>query len=113
MKGLFALFVMNFRLVIAKSTLQISGGRSNILQVPCVASLASVSVRFRSKERGTRVKDSSSCFISRAVKTENPVPRVFFAPKLNGNACYAGYMAGDISEEATQITYFESPDSSD
>ena len=31
-----------------------------------------------------------SCFISRAVKTENPVPRSFFAPKLNGNACYAG-----------------------
>ena len=29
--------------------------------------------------------------ISRAVKTENPVPRSFFAPKLNGNACYAGY----------------------
>ena len=32
-----------------------------------------------------------SCFISRAVKTENPVPRSFFAPKPNGNACYAGY----------------------
>ena len=29
--------------------------------------------------------------ISRAVKTENPVPRSFFAPKLNGNACYTGY----------------------
>ena len=39
------------------------------------------------KERG----GSGSCFISRAVKTENPVPRSFFAPKLNGNACYAGY----------------------
>ena len=33
-----------------------------------------------------------SCFISRAAKTENPVPRSFFAPKPNGNACYAGYM---------------------
>ena len=32
-----------------------------------------------------------SCFISRAAKTENPVPRSFFAPKPNGNACYAGY----------------------
>ena len=31
-----------------------------------------------------------SCFISRAAKTENPVPRSFFAPKPNGNACYAG-----------------------
>ena len=31
-----------------------------------------------------------SCFISRAAKTENPV-RSFFAPKPNGNACYAGY----------------------
>ena len=32
-----------------------------------------------------------SRFISRVVKTENPVPRFFLAPKLNGNACYAGY----------------------
>ena len=32
-----------------------------------------------------------SCFISRAAKTENPVPRSFFAPKPNGKAYYAGY----------------------
>ena len=32
-----------------------------------------------------------SRFISRAVNTENPVPLSFFAPKLNGNACYPGY----------------------
>ena len=32
-----------------------------------------------------------SRFISRAVKTENPFPWSFFAPKPNGNACYAGY----------------------
>ena len=32
-----------------------------------------------------------SCFISRAAKTKNPVPRSFFATKPNGNACYAGY----------------------
>ena len=32
-----------------------------------------------------------SRFISRAAKTgTSPVPRSFFAPKLNGNACYAG-----------------------
>ena len=54
-----------------------------------------VSVRFRSKELGTRVKDRAksffgSRFISRAVKTESPLPRSFFAPKPNGNACYAG-----------------------
>ena len=57
-----------------------------------IACVASVSVRFRSKERGTRVKDratNGSRFISRAVKTENPLPRSFFAPKPNGNACYA------------------------
>ena len=46
-----------------------------------IAFVASVSVRFRS--RGTRV-------ISHAIKTENPFPRSFFAPKPNGNACYAG-----------------------
>ena len=32
-----------------------------------------------------------SRFISRAVKTENPFPRSFFAKTPNGNACYAGY----------------------
>ena len=30
--------------------------------------------------------------ISRAVKTESLLPRSFFAPKPNGNACYAGYI---------------------
>ena len=64
-----------------------------------LAYVASVSVRFRSKERETRVKDctkngtskrAGSRFISRAAKTENSVPRSFFAPKPNGNACYAG-----------------------
>ena len=46
--------------------------------------VASVSVRFRSKERGTRVKD-------RRIKTENTLPQSLFAPKPNGNACYTGY----------------------
>ena len=65
-----------------------------LLIVGCIACVASVSVRFRSKERGTRVKDSEkngSGLISRTVKTENPIPPLFFAPKLNGNPCYAGY----------------------
>ena len=55
-----------------------------------LACVASVSVRFRSKEQGTRVKDraqNASRLISRAVKTENPVLRPFFSPKPNGNAC--------------------------
>lgn len=51
------------------------------------ASVASVSVRFRSKKRGSRVKadakSSPSRFISRAVKPENPVPS-FFALKPSG-----------------------------
>ena len=67
-----------------------------------LACVASISVRFRSKERGTRVKDRAkmaqgsqvkergSRLISRAIKTENPLPRSLFAPKPNGNACYAG-----------------------
>ena len=65
-----------------------------------VACVASVSVQFRNKERGTRVKDrakNGASFISRAVKTENPIPRSFFAPKPNGNACYAGYTDCDSS----------------
>ena len=88
-----------------------------VLKIACVAS---VSVRFRSKERGTRVKDRAkngavkerggggeerkvplplppllffgSRLISRAIKTETPLPRSLFAPKANGNACYAGYI---------------------
>ena len=77
----------------------------NTIRIEIIACVASVSVRFRSKERGTRVKDRAkngaskragrvffgSCFISRAAKTENPVPRSFFSPKPNGKACYAGY----------------------
>ena len=91
--------------------------------IPSIARVASVSVRFRRKERGTRVKDREksgaskrpgrgwgrkegkerflpspprlslfgSRFISRAVKTESPLPWYFFAPKPNGNACYTGY----------------------
>ena len=58
-----------------------------------LACVASVSVRLRSKKRGTKVKDratNGSRFICRAVKTENPLPRCFFAPKPNGDACYAG-----------------------
>ena len=91
-----------------------------------LASVASVSVRLRSKERGTRVKDHAknsaskraplsffgSCFISRVAKTENPVPRSFFAPKPNGNACYAGYSyarsfsKGQKSIDFTLFFYF-------
>ena len=40
-----------------------------------------------------------SRFISRAVKTEYPLPRSFFAPKLNGNACYAGYKVIGIADD--------------
>ena len=70
--------------------LQLKSKRSHT--VMCTkACVASVSVRFGSKERGTRVKDRAkngaffdSRSISCAVKAENPVPRSFFAPKLNG-----------------------------
>ena len=94
----------------------------NCLFAPLVACVASVSVRFRSKERGTRVKDCAtngaskrvgrggeevsflplplpphsffgSRFISRSVKTENPLPRSFFPLEPNRNACYAGYLS--------------------
>ena len=97
--------------------------RGFILKVAAhIACVARVSVRFRSKEQGTKVRGRAkngaskrtgrrwekvrvrvspfpplpplSFFgarsISRAAKTENPVPRSFFAPKSNGNACYAG-----------------------
>ena len=37
-----------------------------------------------------------SRFIFRASKTENPVPQSCFAPKPNGNVCYAGLDVRDI-----------------
>ena len=51
-----------------------------------IACVALISVRFRSKERGPRVKDrvkNGERFISSS-------SRFFFAPKLNRNTCYAG-----------------------
>ena len=60
-----------------------------------LACVASVSVRFRRRERAPLPLPPLSLFgsrsISRAVKTESLRPRYFFAPKPNGNACYAGY----------------------
>ena len=46
-----------------------------------------------------------SCFISRAAKTENPVPRSFFAPKPNGNSCYAGYGNEDFMTQWIGFIY--------
>ena len=39
-----------------------------------------------------------SRFISRVVKTESPLPRYFFAPKPNENACYSGYWPRGFGE---------------
>ena len=66
--------------------------------IPCVAS---VSVRFRSKEheeRWTRVKDRAKNGTSRLALVSF-LARSFFAPKPNGNACYA--------TQASRITSFE------
>ena len=45
-----------------------------------------------------------SRFISRAVKTESPLPRYFFAPKPNGSACYAGYLQIDDWDFGDHLT---------
>ena len=60
-----------------------------------VACVASVSLRFRSKERGMRVKErakNGSRFISRAAKTGLSLLRnqITTTVQPNGNACYAG-----------------------
>ena len=62
-----------------------------------IACVANVSVQFGSKERGTRVKDCAKNGASKRLgrgwlsfhfsRGQN---RSFFAPKPNGNACYAG-----------------------
>ena len=50
------------------------------------------SKRFRTvSEQKTRNKSQRQRRVSRAAKTESPVPLSFFALKPNGNACYAGY----------------------
>ena len=69
-------FIPVFRLGIGRNYVIIYN-KIKLLTKRFLACVASVSVRFRSKERGTRV-------------TENPLPRSLFAPKPNGNACYAG-----------------------
>ena len=59
-----------------------------------VACVASVSVWFPSKERGTTVKDrakkSEMVLKKSAAKTKNRISRSYFALKPHGNACYAG-----------------------
>ena len=64
-----------------------------------LACVPSVSLRFRSKERGTRKKNGANKRAGRgwgrnvrshSAKLENPVPRSFFGPKPNGIACHAG-----------------------
>ena len=59
-----------------------------------LACVASVSVRFRSKERGRRVKDRAKNGASKRAGSR-PKPRILFLglsfdPKPKGNACYAG-----------------------
>ena len=87
---------VQFSTFLLKKSTPRSKGRSVATQIPpsyapvLVACVASVSVRFRSKERGTRVKMALISFLARPNK--NPAPRSFFAPKPNGNACDAGYI---------------------
>ena len=95
----------SFVLLLHRLAVRISLPFYDFLQVIIVLILAcvvSVSVRFAPREQRRRNesqrprekwrKKKGSCFISRAAKTENPVPRSFFAPKPNGNACHAGYI---------------------
>ena len=70
-------------------------------RLPHVACVASVSARFRSKDQGTKVKDRAKNGASKKAERGFIVwlsfhlsrgqNRSFFAPKPNGNACYAGY----------------------
>ena len=74
---------------------------SILLDWPSQSGAAFAGERMFSKWRGLSASVSflplplpplfGSRFISRAVKTEDPLPWSFFAPKPNGNACYAGF----------------------
>ena len=67
--------------------------KTDTISLACVARQAFPwGLGSKNEERESKTaRKNGSCFISRAAKTENPVPRSFFAPKPNGNACYAGY----------------------
>ena len=72
-------------------------------------SKASDSVLFRSKGRAKNGASKplsffASRFISRAAKTENLLPRSFFAPKQHGNTCYAGYSDDVNTYDNARIT---------
>ena len=66
---------------------------------PCGLGARNEERESKTARKMAQVKEPLSFFgsylISRAAKTENPVPRSFFAPKLNGNACYAGQPFAD------------------
>ena len=63
-----------------------------------LACIASVSVRFRSKDRGTRVKDCAKNGASwLSFHFSLGQNRYFFAPKPNRNAWYAGYLRAWIA----------------
>ena len=88
----------NFKNILVEPIETVSFEDEDSLVVRALACVESVSVWFRSKQGGTRIsKDRAknsvsffgSRFISRAVKTENALPRSFFSPEPNRNACYA------------------------
>ena len=50
------------------------------------------SKRFRAVSEERTRKESQMARVKDRGGAENPVPRSFFAPKPNGNVCYAGYI---------------------
>ena len=89
---------------------------STLFDQPSQSGVAFAGERRFSKSRGLSASVSflplpplslfGSRFISRAVKTESPLPWSFFAPKPNGNACYAGYHGTTFQPSSTYCSHF-------
>ena len=79
-------FYFFIRLIILEDFIRLISYNGPCVRLGCSFFLATalVSVRFRSKERGTRVKERGKNGVSKK--------RGGGAPKPNGNACYAGYV---------------------
>ena len=79
------------------STFLVSSKEENTKFTFDIACVASVSVLFPSKDR--------SRFISRAAKTENLVPRSFFAPKQHGNVWLSFHFSRGQNRESRSSVF--------
>ena len=85
-RGLFEFFCRQFALKPDQGINEIRESIENSLRSNHFRAVAEQ----RTRNESQRPRQKMARSISRMAKTENHVPRSFFAPKPCGNACYAG-----------------------